>query len=158
MEKLNHWISLAANLGVLIGIIFLTLQINQSNRLGTNSAEADLRTMLFETNARISETPALAEVLSKFRAGSDNLTPSEKEQAISYAIQIMITWNFATESYEANLLSETTYNNQKTLPEAVLNMYPGSAKYFSEALIYFGNRGTSAVLDNLVDELTKRGY
>jgi hypothetical protein len=31
LDKLNRWLSLLANLGVLVGLIFLIAELNQSN-------------------------------------------------------------------------------------------------------------------------------
>ena len=46
LEKLNHWLTLAANLGVLAGIIFLAIEIQQS----TNAQLATSRQQVMEAD------------------------------------------------------------------------------------------------------------
>jgi hypothetical protein len=33
MDKLNKWLMLVANIGVIVGIAFLAVEVNQNNRL-----------------------------------------------------------------------------------------------------------------------------
>jgi hypothetical protein len=60
----SQLIATLANIGVIIGLIFLVLEIRQSNRIATATSEIEIRTMFSELNealyARRFEQPDLS--------------------------------------------------------------------------------------------------
>lgn len=68
MEKLNQWLTLAANLGVLIGVIFVVVELNQANRIAAYSAESTRRTQFLAMNTARIENP-LCRDLPRYRYG-----------------------------------------------------------------------------------------
>jgi len=77
-DKLNNWISIAANLGVLIGIIFLILEI----RLNTETMQADAydaRTnAILDTHLMVTESENLQAALAKINWDSGFCNPSKE--------------------------------------------------------------------------------
>ena len=64
-EKLNKWVSLLANIGVLAGIVFLGLEIRQSNRIAMASAELSIRDHYFAHNQMVVTDDRVAELLPR---------------------------------------------------------------------------------------------
>ena len=50
VDRLNPWLNLAASVGVIIGLAFLVVEINQSNRIASYSAEHSRRNQFIELN------------------------------------------------------------------------------------------------------------
>lgn len=100
LDSLNKWLTLAANIGVIAGIIFLGLELQQNNEL----LEAQTRYNHKETRANnmsaFSNNSELAEIIVKAGSG-ETLTPKEQLQLESH-------WNgtfvsFEWEFYEASM-------------------------------------------------------
>ena len=66
MDSVNKWLTLAANFGVIAGILFLAIELNQNNEL----LEAEAREARYEFRSRDSnriflENPRLVELMVK---------------------------------------------------------------------------------------------
>lgn len=107
MEKISQWLSVGANLGVLIGIVFLILEIRtntDSNIIGmqqTNSGN------LVELNIAMA-SPEFSEVIYKARTGEE-LTNIENEQ-MTYIFRLYLTQaNYVRRLFERGVVSEAEF-------------------------------------------------
>ena len=93
LDKLNQWLTLGANLGVLAGIFFLVLEID----LNTRQAELDtaaLQTSNYQDliagvtnlNSYLIQDPEFAELLEKGESNPSQLTQAERRRFNSYSI------------------------------------------------------------------------
>ena len=79
LDKANQWLSLAANIGVVLGLVFLAFEIrtnSATNRIATQSA---FSSNWVSINGATANNPQLAELLTKTRA-NEPLTDIEMEQ------------------------------------------------------------------------------
>ena len=92
-ESINDWLSLAANLGVLVGIIFLAFELQQNNR--NLEAEIDIyrHQIRIEDYNRTALDPGLAEANSKLIHG-ENLTDIEKERMFNLWGVTFLNWQY----------------------------------------------------------------
>ena len=83
-EKLNWWLTLVANLGVIGGLISLGCQTRQNTSQMRAEAAYSINESLETLNADQYHDPALVEIL--LRGGEDigSLNPVEREQFVSY--------------------------------------------------------------------------
>ena len=67
MKKLDlgSTVVMLANLGVIIGIGFLVIEIQQSNRIATAETEIEIRAQLSEVNEAFYAVPGMAALLVK---------------------------------------------------------------------------------------------
>ena len=122
-KKLNTWLTLGANVGVLIGIIVLIFELNQ------NTDHLRLQ-LMDEINARqfgqnivfLNENPA--PVIEKSLVEPENITYSEYRIMDAYLVNAVGGWEDRYFLYEAGLVD---VNDWKTKVE-------------QEASWYFGNR------------------
>ena len=78
MEKLNNWLSLVANLGVVVGIIALIAELNHSSRLAEVSAFQNRMTEIQEAYVQLALSDDLAELIEKYESeGIHSLSPTE---------------------------------------------------------------------------------
>ena len=95
MDRLNQWLALAASLGVLVGIVFLIVEIQQNTTLMKATAFQDRSNNLIELSSMAVESPELLSALTKLnfpkglchpdRTQLDSLTPLEST-ALKYYI------------------------------------------------------------------------
>lgn len=105
LEKLNQWLTLAANLGVLIGLVFLIVELNQSNRIAVYSAESTRRSQYLGMNTSRIENP---EIIAKLMSPNPDLNAVEWVQALYTARQQTNTWIDAESALRNGLLSDET--------------------------------------------------
>jgi hypothetical protein len=65
MDKLGRWLGIFANVGVVVGIVFLVVQIRQTNTLMRANAFQDRSADLIQIGAMVAESEPLARALSK---------------------------------------------------------------------------------------------
>ena len=84
-DRLNRWLNLVTNLGVIIGIAFLIIELDQTNRIARYTAEVGWRSQAIEINSNRIE---YSETYAKLQADEAELTPSERAQALMMARQL----------------------------------------------------------------------
>ena len=107
MEKISQWLSVGANLGVLIGIVFLILEIRtntDSNIIGMQQANSG---NLVELNIAMA-SQGFSEVIYKARTGEE-LTNIENEQ-MTYIFRLYLTQaNYVRRLFERGVVSEAEF-------------------------------------------------
>ena len=155
MEKLNHWLTLTANIGVLIGIVFLASEINQSNRIGTNSAELALLGSSSElATLRIENS----ELFSKLVQDSE-LSGEERVKAEAISVKFVMQWASLESTYRNELLEEYVYDISLLAISNAFRDYPGLRPYFAmqrDNANY--TAGQSRTIDVQLSELANYGY
>ena len=104
-EVLNRWLALAANLGVIAGLVFVALEIRtntESNEIAIRASQAS-NWMAF--NSAIVENRDVAEILEKGLAGED-LDRAEARQ-FNHLVSMLLTQSFhMLRLYDKGLISE----------------------------------------------------
>jgi hypothetical protein len=72
LDKLNQWLSLLANLGVLVGLVFLIAELNQANRIAVYTAESTRNTQFLGMNTSRIENPEIIAKLMQPDWGQSN--------------------------------------------------------------------------------------
>ena len=97
-DNLNKWLTLLANIGVIAGIVFLSVELQQNNKLLESQARLN---ELEASTARIQvslNNPELAHLNFKATSG-ENLTPEEENLYFDYALYTMRHWMWEYEEY-----------------------------------------------------------
>lgn len=91
-DRLNRWLTLAANVGVLVGIVFLALEIRQnSDHLALQLEFAVPTQKIFEMNRDLMD-PSVARVLAKAIETPADLTFEEGLVASSFFLNALNEW------------------------------------------------------------------
>jgi hypothetical protein len=123
-ENVNKWLTLLANTGVLIGIIFLALEIRQSNRIAIASTEISIRDQFKTINELVLANDAVAELLVKAKDANAELSDVEIEKLFSYLYAHINTWMGIEVAYENGMLTDATFEITLDDVRAVLGAYP----------------------------------
>jgi len=93
MEKLNQWLTLAANLGVLVGIVFLVLEIDQNTRAQNSSTIQEFVAATAENNSILATSEDLMVIASTGDLeGLDALSEVEQRRYTHLATQVFAGW------------------------------------------------------------------
>ena len=153
LDKLKKWFTLIANLGVLIGVFFLVIEVRQSNSIANREAASEISYAASELNSRVVENQEFAMLRSKLRDADANLSPMEEEQAISWTLMQLNFWILVSNSYENGLLTEPLYEAQQQAALRMVRRYPGMFNFLIEIVNDLGiTPGTSNFMDRLLED------
>jgi len=95
IERLNQWLTLVANLGVVAGLIFLTLEVRTNTEANLIAVDQTVSENWMELNGQLAQDRELAELITKAQSG-DELDPVEAlrfegwvRQHLTHASQIL---------------------------------------------------------------------
>ena len=113
MDKINQWLTLAANLSVLAGILFLALELNQNGqmmRTQTRNAISD-SIINFQLNSVSSGLQALA-----YKANSDpsSLTREESQNVLLFYVANLRLWENIYYQYRNGLFDEAEFEAESS--------------------------------------------
>ena len=105
LRAINHWLTLAANLGVMVGIIFLAYELQQN----TVATQLDAATMFQTSFSDIEQTiytdPEFSALLEKAREGQP-LTESESFRIFIFYNNVLRQWQVNHFLYLSDALDE----------------------------------------------------
>jgi len=152
LDSLNKWLTLVANLGVLIGIIFIFLEISQSNRIAERDGRTELVNQEYDLQSSFSGNSAFAALMVKLSDKDAVLSPLEQFQAESFAQQLILRIANLNISFETGFLSGVPL--QRQIAGVILNIerIPGIAPYVAAQMRLLGldQEGVSPVYDTLM--------
>lgn len=135
LDTLNQWLTLLANVGVLIGLFFLVAELNQSNRIAIYSAESNRTSQFLYMNTTRIENP---ETIVKLMDPNPDFSDTEWVQAIYTARQQINTWVDAENAVINGLLSEATYKAMYNDIDVVIKEMPGLIPAFEYLFQAYG--------------------
>lgn len=133
LEKINQWLTLAANLGVLIGLFLLVFELNQVTYLAETDAYVNRLNQIQEANLEIATSESLAGIQVKARTdGVDSLDPIELRRLFYWESSVLNRMASQYYQYERGYLDEFTAKN-------VFNTAVQFVPYWEELGIRFEN-------------------
>ena len=93
MEKVNQWLTLAANIGVLVGILFLIVELDQNTRAQNGATMQAFVAATAENNSILATNKDLIDIV--VRGDSDGmsvLNATEQRRYLHLATQVFQGW------------------------------------------------------------------
>ena len=118
-ETINQYLTLGANIGVIVGIFLLAFELNQNNELLT--AQASTTHMMWRVN--VNERWADDADLMNLRIRSsqnDQLSPLEEARLRFDAQSVFAYWVWQVENYQTGMLNQLPLSAYR----ATMNNYP----------------------------------
>ena len=122
-DRLNHWFTLAANFGVLLGLFVLIIEVRQNAALTRAVMEQQKNDFLAEIEFNVAK-PEIAEIWIKSVRHPEDLTEADIRIMDAILVALMLQWDHRFQMEAAGLVS------REEARQHVLN----SARY------YFGSR------------------
>ena len=131
IQKLNQWLTLVANLGVIAGIVFLAVELRQNNemmRAQTRSQLAEEVTELFTAN--MNDQP-YAEILMRGNKGEE-LSEIEQYQYARHRSAWLWYWNNVAYQYQMGLYDENEFTRQISVIRGDIDKRPGMKTHWCD--------------------------
>jgi hypothetical protein len=105
LDSTNRWLTLAANIGVMAGIIFLAFELQQNTVATQLQAASNFQSSHAATEIAIYGNPEFAELLRKGREGEEVSGTDQLRLAVFYG-GVIRQWQFHHFQHLSNALSD----------------------------------------------------
>ncbi|MEQ8314745.1 MAG: hypothetical protein RL839_00450 [Gammaproteobacteria bacterium] len=107
LEKLNSWLTLLANLGVIAGIVFLAIEINQNSKAVTAQTRTDISQSVIQI-MEVQRNPGVIEAMRKRRSGEE-LSFEDNYYLENLARTTLRTWENTYYQYQNGLFDDEEF-------------------------------------------------
>jgi len=118
VEKLNRWLTLIANLGVVGGLVFVGIEVTQNTNILRASMSAEMTTQWITNTTALANDEGLAEIYYQTLVDPDSLTPQAALRINSWSIASLKSGEFAFHQWQAGNLDDTLWEATHELLES----------------------------------------
>ena len=129
LDATNRWLTLAANVGVLAGIIFLAYEVQQNTVATRLEAASNFQGSFTEIEMLIAGNPEFAELLRKGREGEEISSADELRLFVFYG-NVLRQWQFTHYQYLSEALDEDIWHGQRAFLAQVIGNDIGLFNYW----------------------------
>ena len=133
-EPVNRWLTLLANVGVLAGIVFLALEVRQSNRIAIATTELSVWGTYVSLNQMSLEYEGMAALLVKAGNSDAEFTPEEGEKLAGYLYSFINAWYSIEVANDNGMVSDSTFSIIRADIRNLLDWYPALRPIMREYL------------------------
>ena len=119
-HKINNWLTFAANIGVILGILLLVFELQQNRDLMKAQIRTEISNGIYDLFTLTAVNPQLADVLSRANNG-ETLTPAEHLQFTSRTKAMFRYFENVNYQYRQGLYEKSEYDKQKAAWKNYLN-------------------------------------
>jgi hypothetical protein len=138
-DRINSWMRLGANLGVLAGIIVLAVELQQNTVATELEAVSNFQNTFSEIELFVAGNPEFAELLVKGRE-SEELTATDRLRLSIFYGNILFSWQYTHFQYQAGALDEDIWQGTRvkwtriiSADDGLLNHWQRNKREFSPA-------------------------
>lgn len=104
-DRINKWLTLAANTGVVLGMIFLIVELRQNAALTRMSMQAAKNALLADIELSLA-APERTEIWVKSYMTPQEMTDVDLRVVESYLVAAMMQWDYMFQMEDAGLVSD----------------------------------------------------
>ena len=119
-ERLNWWLTITANVAVLVGIVLLVVELSLTRDMMRAQTRSELARDIVAIQSGIAENEQLATVLAKARNG-DQLSPAESLQFSNRMLAMFRYWENVHYQYRMGLYDEVEFGKQRYAWDKYIN-------------------------------------
>ena len=158
MDRANRWLTFGANVGVLAGIMFLAVEIQQSNHIAIASTEIDVRNSFAGINESIYSDFEIAELIVRSADTDAELTSVEEFRVYALVLRLLNTWLAVETAYANGMVPQEIYGVIENDMRGFMIRFPRIIPVFREAYETYPALSTTDVfrtLERLLEEQDK---
>lgn len=129
LDRINRWMMLAANIGVLLGIIFLVFELRQNTLASRTAAASNFQDTFSEVELFIAQDAAFAELLEAGRNGED-LSGADGLRLTVFYGNVLRTWQNAYYQYRAGTLHADLWRGSQSRLATIMSQDRGLVAYW----------------------------
>ncbi|MGB5344569.1 MAG: hypothetical protein WBN23_00240 [Woeseia sp.] len=130
-DKMNRWLTLGANFGVLVGLLLLVLELNQNREMMRAQTRHEIAVGIVDLLLVPASNQQLADLMYRAESGGE-LTPQERFQFNMRTNALLRYWEDVHYQYRVGLYDEIEFSKQRDAWKAALNRSKGMRDYWCE--------------------------
>ena len=119
-DKVNRWLTLGANIGVLIGIILVIVELDQNREMVRAQTRNDISQQLANRLLTVASDSQLASVKRRAEAGEE-LTADEEHQYFLLFVANMRDWENMHYQHRHGTFDKSEFDAEKTTWRSLIN-------------------------------------
>ena len=131
-DRLNRWLTLGANLGVLVGIALLLVDLDQNRGMMRAQTRDQIATALIELQIATGTNRQLVELLDRADSGEELTGPDRRQVGYRYNALIRF-WENSHYQYRQDLYDEFEFASQREAWRRTFEVGPGITRYWCGA-------------------------
>ncbi len=135
-DRLNKWLTFGANVGVLIGIILLIVELGQNREMMRAQTRHDMAMGLVGLQLSLAKNEQLADIVRRGAVGEE-LSPTEELRRHSYTIAQLRYWEDVHYQYRIGLYDESEFSKQREIWRIAFSRNSYRQEYWCERNIVF---------------------
>ena len=154
-KRLNNWLTLAANLGVIAGILFLALEIRQSNRIALVANEMEIRKSYADVTQSLFANRESSELLARATSSDAEFDAAESGMLYSHVLTMLNIWMAVEIGYNNGMLPRRTYDDMEDDIRSYAKYYPALHSFFQDLMNDYPSGRESEVYRMINDALSE---
>ena len=150
-DRLNRWMTLGANPGVLVGVFLLIIELRQNTNSTELQAAQSYVALSHELDFRIVDDPSL---IALFLTPPDRRTPEESYRLDRWHFGSLRTWENGFFLHSRGILDDDLWSGQEAFMADLLRNSDELRIYYQTNRSHFSD-GFVAFLDRLVEAESK---
>lgn len=138
-EKLNNWLTLGANIGVLAGIVFLVYELQQNTLATQLDVASNFQNSFTEIEMLIAGDSEFTDLLMKGREGRE-ISPTNQLRLAVFYTNVLRQWQFVHFQYLSNALDEEIWRGQQTYFGQILEDDSGLLEHWNLSKDHYSSR------------------
>jgi hypothetical protein len=120
-DRVNRWLTLGANIGVLTGIILLVVELDQNREAIRAQTRNDVSRHISDQLSHIGSNEQLTSLMHRAEAGEDLSLIEERQQFLLFTSNKRM-WENISYQYRHGMFSEEEYEAEKETWRFLINM------------------------------------
>ena len=149
-DRLNRWMTLGANIGVLAGILFLAFELQQNTVATQLEAASNFQNTFSEIELFIAGNPEFAELLRKGRDGEE-ITPSDQLRLSTFYGNVLFSWQFTQSQHLSGALNSEIWEGNRVKWTRIISNDRGLFNHWQMTKLEF-----SPVFNEMIESITAK--
>ena len=155
--KLNDWMQVIGIFAIILSLMFVAYQIQQTNQIAIVSTEIEIRNNYAELNETMYSDRELSVLIEKAADPNYQPLPGEYTQLRSLAFRFMNIWLASEIAYKNDMLPEVSFHIVLDDIGFLLQTMPYLKQLFRELLDNYPSWENTEVAETIKIHLTTRG-
>ncbi|MBT8145776.1 MAG: hypothetical protein KJN90_02935 [Gammaproteobacteria bacterium] len=151
MRKIENWVNIAASIGVLLGILFLALEIRQNTEMMRSQARDAITEKQMMFSEWVSTEPEMAVAIVAATEGLEEMSPEHRMMYSYFLTGVWREWENSYYQYQQGLFDADEFEPRTLRWRA--QMEPGAARALWAGTRLWYAPGFRSVVDGFVDEI-----
>jgi len=149
-DKANRWLTLGANIGVLIGIMLLVVELDQNREMIRAQTRNDISRQISDHLGMVANNDQLASVKRRSEAGEELSADEEQQQYLLFTANKRM-WENIHYQYRQGMFDEKEFDGERAAWRALINRDKSFARNWCPSRENYSPE-FAAELDSLLDE------